>query len=178
MASVCHGLRRVLRHHRLLHRLRLDHGPDLCTPEMLRMGYDKRLATASVAAGGTLGSSHPALRPVHHLRHLHRNLDFISCSSQACMPGLIDAARVPRWSSAVWVLARSRPWQPPLEDGVTSSKGAARGRNRCLAGHAAVRHHRWRHLWRHFHRYGSSCRLRQRRIADRFRPAAADNQIT
>ncbi|TNJ44424.1 TRAP transporter large permease [Phaeobacter sp. B1627] len=31
----------------------------ICTPEMLRMGYDKRLATASVAAGGTMGSLIP-----------------------------------------------------------------------------------------------------------------------
>lgn len=31
----------------------------ICSPEMLRMGYDKRLATASVAAGGTLGSLIP-----------------------------------------------------------------------------------------------------------------------
>lgn len=31
----------------------------ICVPEMLRMGYDKRLATASVAAGGTLGSLIP-----------------------------------------------------------------------------------------------------------------------
>ncbi len=31
----------------------------ICTPEMLRMGYDNRLATASVAAGGTLGSLIP-----------------------------------------------------------------------------------------------------------------------
>ena len=31
----------------------------ICTPEMLSVGYDKRLATASVAAGGTLGSLIP-----------------------------------------------------------------------------------------------------------------------
>jgi tripartite ATP-independent transporter DctM subunit len=31
----------------------------ICAPEMLRMGYDRRLATASVAAGGTLGSLIP-----------------------------------------------------------------------------------------------------------------------
>ncbi|SFE62516.1 TRAP transporter large permease [Roseivivax sediminis] len=31
----------------------------ICSPEMLRLGYDKRLATASVAAGGTLGSLIP-----------------------------------------------------------------------------------------------------------------------
>lgn len=31
----------------------------ICTPEMMRMGYDNRLATASVAAGGTLGSLIP-----------------------------------------------------------------------------------------------------------------------
>ena len=31
----------------------------ICTPEMLRLGYDPRLATASVAAGGTLGSLIP-----------------------------------------------------------------------------------------------------------------------
>jgi len=31
----------------------------ICSPEMLRMGYDPRLATASVAAGGTLGSLIP-----------------------------------------------------------------------------------------------------------------------
>ncbi|WP_299075115.1 TRAP transporter large permease [uncultured Paraglaciecola sp.] len=31
----------------------------ICVPEMLRMGYDKRLATSTVAAGGTLGSLIP-----------------------------------------------------------------------------------------------------------------------
>lgn len=31
----------------------------ICTPEMLRLNYDERLATASVAAGGTLGSLIP-----------------------------------------------------------------------------------------------------------------------
>ena len=31
----------------------------ICSPEMLRMGYDPRLATASVASGGTLGSLIP-----------------------------------------------------------------------------------------------------------------------
>ena len=31
----------------------------ICVPEMLRLGYDPRLATASVAAGGTLGSLIP-----------------------------------------------------------------------------------------------------------------------
>ena len=31
----------------------------ICTPEMMRLNYDPRLATASVAAGGTLGSLIP-----------------------------------------------------------------------------------------------------------------------
>ena len=31
----------------------------ICVPEMLRMGYDKRLATSTVAVGGTLGSLIP-----------------------------------------------------------------------------------------------------------------------
>ncbi|WP_424934748.1 TRAP transporter large permease [Amaricoccus macauensis] len=31
----------------------------ICVPEMLRLGYDRRLATGSVAAGGTLGSLIP-----------------------------------------------------------------------------------------------------------------------
>ncbi|MEO0749648.1 MAG: TRAP transporter large permease subunit, partial [Pseudomonadota bacterium] len=31
----------------------------ICTPEMLKLNYDERLATASVAAGGTLGSLIP-----------------------------------------------------------------------------------------------------------------------
>ncbi len=44
----------------------------IALPEMLKYGYDQRLATGSLAAGGTLGLADSAEPAVRHLRHFHR----------------------------------------------------------------------------------------------------------
>lgn len=84
----------------------------ICTPEMLRMGYDPRLATASVAAGGTLGS----LIPPSVLFIIYGIFTETSISSlflAGILPGLLTLAGF-ILVIAVWV--NRRPEVAPLND--------------------------------------------------------------
>ncbi|EDQ31831.1 TRAP transporter, DctM subunit [Hoeflea phototrophica DFL-43] len=90
----------------------------ICAPEMLRMGYDKRLATASVAAGGTLGS----LIPPSVLFIIYGIFTETSISSlflAGIIPGLISLLG---FLLVIWVWVLRDPSAAPVEDGVTSAK--------------------------------------------------------
>ncbi|WP_394688894.1 TRAP transporter large permease [Hoeflea sp.] len=90
----------------------------ICAPEMLRMGYDKRLATASVAAGGTLGS----LIPPSVLFIIYGIFTETSISSlflAGIIPGLISLLG---FLLVIWVWVLHDPSAAPVEDGVTSAK--------------------------------------------------------
>lgn len=90
----------------------------ICAPEMLRMGYDKRLATASVAAGGTLGS----LIPPSVLFIIYGIFTETSISSlflAGIIPGLISLLG---FLLVIWVWVLRDPSAAPVEDGVTSGK--------------------------------------------------------
>ena len=61
----------------------------ICTPEMLRLNYDPRLATASVAAGGTLGSLIPPSVLFIIYGIFTENTISHLCMA-GCLPGLIS----------------------------------------------------------------------------------------
>lgn len=90
----------------------------ICAPEMLRMGYDKRLATASVAAGGTLGS----LIPPSVLFIIYGIFTETSISSlflAGIIPGLISLLG---FLLVIWVWVLRDPSAAPVEEGVTSTR--------------------------------------------------------
>ncbi|MEQ5827913.1 TRAP transporter large permease [uncultured Sulfitobacter sp.] len=92
----------------------------ICTPEMLRMGYDPRLATASVAAGGTLGS----LIPPSVLFIIYGIFTETSISSlflAGVLPGLLTLAGFVL-VIAVWV------WRDPAVAPSTDQRYTARER--------------------------------------------------
>jgi tripartite ATP-independent transporter DctM subunit len=91
----------------------------ICTPEMLRMGYDPRLATASVAAGGTLGS----LIPPSVLFIIYGIFTETSISSlflAGVLPGLLTLAGF-ILVIAVWVW-RTPSIAPPTDQRFTSAE--------------------------------------------------------
>jgi C4-dicarboxylate transporter, DctM subunit len=83
----------------------------ICAPEMLRMGYDKRLATASVAAGGTLGS----LIPPSVLFIIYGIFTETSISAlflAGIIPGLISLAG---FLLVIWIWVMRDPSAAPVE---------------------------------------------------------------
>ena len=85
----------------------------ICTPEMLRMGYDPRLATASVAAGGTLGS----LIPPSVLFIIYGIFTETSISSlflAGVLPGLLSLAG---FLLAIYIWVKSKPSAAPAYQG-------------------------------------------------------------
>lgn len=93
----------------------------ICTPEMLRMGYDKRLATASVAAGGTLGS----LIPPSVLFIIYGIFTETSISKlflAGILPGLLTLAG---FLIVILLWVRADPAAAPAETG-TLPRGARR----------------------------------------------------
>lgn len=82
----------------------------ICVPEMRRYGYDERIATGSVAAGGTLG----ILIPPSVIMVIY------ALAAQESVPELFAAGLIPGllltalFMAAIWVLALLRPeWMPP-----------------------------------------------------------------
>ncbi|WP_298437798.1 TRAP transporter large permease [uncultured Jannaschia sp.] len=94
----------------------------ICSPEMLRMGYDKRLATASVAAGGTLGS----LIPPSVLFIIYGIFTETSISAlflAGILPGLLSLAGF-ILVIAVWVWRD--PAAAPIPEGTTTMRDRGR----------------------------------------------------
>jgi len=103
----------------------------ICSPEMLRMGYDKRLATASVAAGGTLGS----LIPPSVLFIIYGIFTETSISKlflAGILPGLLSLAG---FLLVIYVWVRRDPSAAPRDPGVITL--ADRGRAALAAWPAA-----------------------------------------
>lgn len=93
----------------------------ICVPEMLRYGYDKQLATASVAAGGTLG----ALIPPSVLFILYGTFTETSISRlfmAGVVPGLLSLAG---FIITVMVWVKFRPGAAPVPEGVISGDDRA-----------------------------------------------------
>ena len=81
----------------------------ICVPEMRRYGYDERIATGSVAAGGTLG----ILIPPSVIMVIY------ALAAQESVPALFAAGLIPGFlltflfMVAIWILARLCPdWMP------------------------------------------------------------------
>ncbi|NIZ12825.1 TRAP transporter large permease [Phaeobacter sp. HF9A] len=90
----------------------------ICAPEMLRMGYDKRLATASVAAGGTLGS----LIPPSVLFIIYGIFTETSISSlflAGVLPGLISLIG---FLLVIWLWVRRDPAAAPVAPGIITRR--------------------------------------------------------
>ena len=99
----------------------------ICSPEMLRMGYDKRLATASVAMGGTLGS----LIPPSVLFIIYGIFTETSISAlflAGILPGILSLLG---FLLVIYVWVRRDPAAAP------AFKGVVTGRERIKAGLAA-----------------------------------------
>ena len=95
----------------------------ICCPEMLAMGYDKRLATASVAAGGTLGS----LIPPSVLFIIYGIFTETSISAlflAGVLPGLLSLAG---FLLVIWIWVRRAPGDAPAFTGeiTAGEKGRA-----------------------------------------------------
>ncbi|KAF0676873.1 TRAP transporter large permease [Profundibacterium mesophilum] len=94
----------------------------ICSPEMLRLGYDKRLATASVAAGGTLGS----LIPPSVLFIIYGIFTETSISKlflAGVIPGLISLAG---FLIVIFVWVKRDPAAAPAFTGVITAREKAR----------------------------------------------------
>ena len=94
----------------------------ICSPEMLRMGYDERLATASVAAGGTLGS----LIPPSVLFIIYGIFTETSISTlflAGILPGLLSLAG---FVVVIWIWVWHDPSAAPMPEAGTTM--AERGR--------------------------------------------------
>ncbi|MFW2544925.1 TRAP transporter large permease [Primorskyibacter sp. 2E107] len=90
----------------------------ICSPEMLRMGYDKRLATASVAAGGTLGS----LIPPSVLFIIYGIFTETSISSlflAGIIPGLISLLG---FILVIWIWVMREPSAAPAYPGTITTR--------------------------------------------------------
>ncbi|HSM20394.1 MAG TPA: TRAP transporter large permease [Hyphomicrobiales bacterium] len=81
----------------------------ICVPEMRKYGYDERVATGSVAAGGTLG----ILIPPSVIIVIY------ALAAQESVPELFAAGLIPGllmtvlFMAAIWITARLRPdWMP------------------------------------------------------------------
>lgn len=82
----------------------------IAVPEMRRYGYDERLATGSVAAGGTLGILIPP-SVIMVIYALAAEESVPALFAAGMIPGLILAAL---FVVVIWVIARIRPdWAPP-----------------------------------------------------------------
>lgn len=84
----------------------------ICTPEMLRIGYDPRLATSSVAVGGTLGS----LIPPSILFIIYAIFTETSVSKlflAGVLPGLLSLAG---FMLVIWIWAMRSPEVAPKPD--------------------------------------------------------------
>jgi tripartite ATP-independent transporter DctM subunit len=82
----------------------------IAIPEMLRHGYDKRLATGSVAVGGTLGILiPPSLILVIYGIYAQQSIPALFAAG--LIPGLMLAAL---FVGVVWVIVRIRPEWAPL----------------------------------------------------------------
>lgn len=94
----------------------------ICVPEMLRQGYDPRLATSAVAVGGTLGS----LIPPSVLFILYGLLTDVSVAHlfiAGILPGLLSLAGM-LLVILLWV--REEPGLAPMPAGATAPQTASR----------------------------------------------------
>ncbi len=85
----------------------------IAVPEMRRYGYDERLATGAVAAGGTLGILiPPSVIMVIYALAAEESVPMLFAAGM--IPGLILAGL---FLVVVWVVVRLRPeWAPPVGD--------------------------------------------------------------
>ena len=99
----------------------------ICSPEMLRMGYDPRLATASVAAGGTLGSLIPP-SVLFIIYGIFTETSIAKLFLAGILPGLLSLAG---FLLVIFVWVRRDPAAAPVREGEVS-----RGERRAAAGAA------------------------------------------
>ena len=85
----------------------------ICSPEMLRLGYDPRLATASVAAGGTLGSLIPP-SVLFIIYGIFTETSIAKLFLAGILPGLLSLAG---FLLVIWVWVKRRPGDAPAWEG-------------------------------------------------------------
>ena len=94
----------------------------ICSPEMLRLGYDPRLATASVAAGGTLGSLIPP-SVLFIIYGIFTETSIAKLFLAGILPGLLSLAG---FLLVIWVWVKRRPGDAPAWKGeITASERRA-----------------------------------------------------
>ncbi|HRP94790.1 MAG TPA: TRAP transporter large permease [Rhodocyclaceae bacterium] len=98
----------------------------ITVPEMLRYGYDARLATAAVAAGGTLGSLvPPSLLFVIYAIFTEQSVKWLFLAG--ILPGVLSLLA---YLVTTWVWVRLRPQDAPMPDQIYTRAD----RMRALAG--------------------------------------------
>ena len=115
----------------------------IAVPQMRRFGYDVRLATGAVAAGGTLGILiPPSVIMVIYALAAEESVPMLFAAGM--IPGLILALL---FMLVIWVIVRLYPERAPVGERVPWGEQTPRNRDDVEAG-AAVRHRGRRHLCR------------------------------
>lgn len=99
----------------------------ICVPEMLRMGYDKRLATSTVAVGGTLGS----LIPPSILFIVYGIFTEMSVSRlflAGVLPGLVSLAG---FLVVIYLWVKRNPEDAPVDDTILARGERRKAAVRC-----------------------------------------------
>lgn len=93
----------------------------ICVPEMLRMGYDKRLATSTVAVGGTLGSLIPP-SVLFIVYGIFTEMSVSRLFMAGVIPGLLSLAG---FLVVIYIWVKRNPQAAPVDDS-TLVKGERR----------------------------------------------------
>jgi tripartite ATP-independent transporter DctM subunit len=99
----------------------------ICVPEMLRMGYDKRLATSTVAVGGTLGSLIPP-SVLFIVYGIFTEMSVSRLFMAGVIPGLISLLG---FLVVIYVWVKRNPEVAPVDDTILEKGERRNAAKRC-----------------------------------------------
>lgn len=99
----------------------------ICVPEMLRMGYDKRLATSTVAVGGTLGSLIPP-SVLFIVYGIFTEMSVSRLFMAGVIPGLISLLG---FLVVIYVWVKRNPEVAPIDDSILEKGERRKAAIRC-----------------------------------------------
>jgi C4-dicarboxylate transporter DctM subunit len=99
----------------------------ICVPEMLRMGYDKRLATSTVAVGGTLGSLIPP-SVLFIVYGIFTEMSVSRLFMAGVIPGLISLFG---FLVVIYIWVKRNPEVAPVDDSILEKGDRRKAAIRC-----------------------------------------------
>ncbi len=99
----------------------------ICVPEMLRMGYDKRLATSTVAVGGTLGSLIPP-SVLFIVYGIFTEMSVSRLFMAGVIPGLISLLG---FLVVIYIWVKRSPEVAPVDDTILEKGERRKAAKRC-----------------------------------------------